>query len=292
MIPYELTNNQRRFFGLIPVAETWEKRTLSDTIVVYFKRNKIVKFLNYQYGYLEYDCEIDTKDRQVLLPKTSRGKEHKLTIPRIMKIKGFGVQFSGSFEGGGIHVYDHKRNLFFIKGYREEGEIKNYQDIEKWISNYIARLPQDYFEWLNDQLSRKRLSLQVKEGDIIAFKIGQGEYGFARILLDIFNERKKGDEMRSELSWVHARSLLVAPYAYYSDTLNTDLDVLVLKKTMPAICIFDLEVYRGQMPIIGFRPLSEVDRQIPFPQKLVTSVTIHYTKTDIETFIATDDLNE
>jgi len=72
-----------------------------------------------------------------------------------MKIKGSGVEFSGSFEGGGIHVYDHKRNLFFIKGYRDEGEIKNYQDIEKWISNCIARLPQDYFEWLNDQLSIK-----------------------------------------------------------------------------------------------------------------------------------------
>ncbi len=69
--------------------------------------------------------------------------------------------------------------------------------------------------------------------------------------------------MRPELSWVHARSLLVAPYAYYSDNLNIDLDALILKKTLPAICIFDLEVYRGEMPIIGFRPLSEGERQIP-----------------------------
>jgi len=35
-----------------------------------------------------------------------------LTIPRILKIKGSGVQFSGSFLGGGMNVYDNKRNLF------------------------------------------------------------------------------------------------------------------------------------------------------------------------------------
>jgi hypothetical protein len=40
------------------------------------------------------------------------------------------------------------------------------------------------------------------------------------------------------------------------------------------------------MPIVGHRPLAEADRQIPFPNNKGTSVTIPYTKTDIETFIA------
>ena len=64
---------------------------------------------------------------------------------------------------------------------------------------------------------------------------------FARILLDIFNERKKVGPVLPELSWVHARSLLIAPYAFYAETLNIDLDALVLRRTMPAVCIFDLE---------------------------------------------------
>ena len=42
------------------------------------------------------------------------------------------------------------------------------------------------------------------------------------------------------------------------------------------------------MPIIGHKPLSEKDKQIPFPKDFVTSVTIHYTKSDIEKFIATN----
>src|SRR5690606_20203695 len=167
----------------------------------------------------------------ILLPKTARGNEQKLTVPRILKIKGCGVQFSGSFHGGGIHVYDNRRNLFFIKSFSEEGEIKTYNDIDNWISNYITKMPTNYFDWLGEQLSKKRLKVKFKEGDIAAFRISHGEYGFARILLDVFSEMKKGDNIRPELYWVHPRSLIVAPYAFYADTLNINIDNLIKKKT-------------------------------------------------------------
>ena len=286
MTPFELTNDQRRYFGLALVADNWDKQQFSDTVTVYFDRDKIVKVLNYRLGYYEYDTDISTKDKRLLLPKTARGKEQKLTVPGILKIKGSGVQFSGSFQGGGIHVYDNRRNLFFIRSFTEDGEIKTYEDIVNWINNYIAKLPSNYFDWLNQELVKKRLNIKIKEGDVVAFKIAPGEYGFARILLDVFAEMKKGDIIRPQLYWVHPRSLIVAPYAYYGNTLKVDIDILLTKKTLPTLCIFDLDVYRGEMPIVGYRPLSENDKQIPFPKKTVTSITIPYTKTDIETFIA------
>jgi hypothetical protein len=288
MTSYELTNDQRKYFGLTTVDDNWDKQSLSETVTVYFDKNKLIKILNYCWGYLEYDTEIDTRDRKILLPKTPRGKEQKLTVPRILKIKGCGVQFSGSFQGGGIHVYDNRRNLFFIKSFSEEGEIKSYGDIDKWVSNYITKLPTTHFNWLDEQLSQKRLKVNVKEGDIIAFRIAHGEYGFARVLLDVFTERKKGDIIRPEIYWVHPRSLIVAPYAFYADTLEINIDALIEKKTLPTLCIFDLDVYRGEMPIIGHRPLKYCDRQIPFPNNKATSITIPYTKSDIENFIATN----
>ncbi len=288
MTLYELTNNQRRYFGLTLVADNWERLQLSDTITIYYDNSKIVKVLDYAFGYCEYDTDIDTRSRQILLPKTARGKEKKLTIPRILKIKGPGVQFSGSFQGGGIHIYDNRRNLFFIKGFAEEGTIESYQDIDRWISNYIAKLSPTYFDWLNQELSQKRLKIKIKAGDIVAFKIAQGEYGFARILLDVFADKKEGDIIRPELYWVHSRSLIVAPYAHYADTLIVDIDMLVNKKTLPTLCIFDLHVYRGEMPIVGHKHLSIDDQQIPFPKENASFLTIPYTKTDIETFIATN----
>jgi hypothetical protein len=288
MIFYELTNKQRQYFGLLLVAESWDKIQLNDTLTLYYQGDKIVKILDYSFGYLEYDAEIQTIHRKILAPKTARGKEQKLTIAKLLKIKGSGIQFSGSFQGGAIHVYDNRRNIFFIKSFAEEGDIKNYEDINNWVNNYISKVPHDYFNWLDKELSQKRLKVKIKEGDIIAFKIAHGQFGFARVLLDVFSERQKGDIVRPELQWVHPRSLIVAPYAHYGDTLQIDIDKLVNKKTLPTLCIFDHEVYHGEMPIIGHKPLSSQDRQIPFPNKTVTSITIPYTKTDIETFIATN----
>jgi hypothetical protein len=286
MTPYEFINDQRKYFGLNFVNDDWDRQQLSDTITVYFDKDKLVKVLNYSWGYVEYDTDIHTRYREIILPKTNRGKEQKLTIARVIKIKGIGVQFSGSFQGGGINVYDNKRNIFFIKGFADDGEIKTYEDIDRWVSNYIAQRPSNYFDWLNGQLEKARLRVKVNEGDVIAFRLADQEYGFARILLDVFAAKKKSDIMRPELEWVHPRSLIVAPYGFYSNTLQIDIDRLIKNKTLPALCIFDLDVYRGEMPIVGHRPLSGKDRAIPFPNSNETCITIPYTKSDIETFIA------
>jgi len=45
MTPYELTNNQRKYFGLSEVADNWDKIKLSDTITVYYHDETIVKVL-------------------------------------------------------------------------------------------------------------------------------------------------------------------------------------------------------------------------------------------------------
>ncbi len=51
---------------------------------------------------------------------------------------------------------------------------------------YISSCRLITFQWLEEQLSQKRFKVNVKEGDIVAFRIAYGEYGFARRLLDIF----------------------------------------------------------------------------------------------------------
>lgn len=288
MTPYELTNDQRKYFGLSLVSDNWEKIELNDSITFYYHGDRIVKILKYELGYFEYDTEIETKHRQFILPKTAKGKEQILTIPRILKQKGSAIQFSGSFQGGGIHVYDNRRNVFFIKSFAEDGNIQNYNDIDKWVSNYITNVPIEYFTWLHKELSQKLSRVKIKEGDIIAFKINREEYGFARILVDVFLQRQKGDIVYPHLYWFHPRSLIVAPYAYYSENLQIDLDKLVNKKVLPTLCIFDNDVFYGEMPVIGHRPLSLKDRQIPFPEQASTFITIPYTKTDIQTFIATN----
>lgn len=288
MKPYELTNNQRKYFGLSLVADNWDKVQLCDTSTIYYNRDKIVKVLQTDHGYFEYDTNVESKHRQFILSNTSKSIEQNITIAKILKQNRSGIQFSGSFQGGGIHVYDNRRKLFFIKSFPEDGEIKSYSDIDNWITKYINNVQPDYFDWLDKELSRKKLRVKIKEGDIIAFKITHRQYGFARILLDVFAQTQKGDIVSSNLNIFHPRSLIVSPYAYFADNLQIDIDNLVNKKTLPTLCIFDLEVYQGEMPVVRHKPLSIKDKLIPFPDKPETSITIPYTKADIETFISTN----
>jgi hypothetical protein len=286
MKTYELTNEQRRYFGLNLVADTWDKQQLNSVLSVYFDGDKIVKILNYHLGYFEYDTDIRTKERKTIVPKTSRGKEQLLSVSRILKLKGSGIQFSGSFQGGGIHVYDNRRNVFFIKGFSEDGEIRSFSDIENWIQRYISKLPSNYFYWLEQEIAKKRSNIKAREGDIIAYKISNNEYGFARILIDVFEERMKVNSIKPELDWFFPRSFIIMPYAFVSKTLNIEIDILIKSKTLQAICIFDIEVYRGQMPIVGYKPLSEEEKSIQIPDRSETFITVPLTKSEIEALLA------
>lgn len=286
---FDLSNVERKFFGLRLIENQWDRISLDSQNDVYFDSNRIVKVLGYGYGYfIEYDVDINTKERNILLPKTSRGKEQKLTASRISKIKGSGVQFTASLLGGGVTLYNNKTNTFFIKSFPEEGEIKTFEDVIGWISKFIENVPPDHFQWLEAELSSDRKTVNAKQGDIIAFKISRTEWGFARVLQNTYDECKKFQTGLPLFSW-HPRSLIIAPYAWYASSLNIDIYGLVDKKTLPSLCIFDIEVYRGQMPIIGNLPLSSEDKKIPYPSEDGTLFTIPYSKSDILTFMVKND---
>lgn len=280
MASFELTNTQRKYFGLLEIAHSCDKKTLSKNITVYFSKNKIVKILNYSYAYQEYDTDINTINREILLPKTIRGKQQKLTVAKLLKIKGSGIQFSGSFEGGGISVYDNRRNVFFIKSYFEEGRILNYGDIEKWIARYIAESPANYFIWLNNELSKKRENNKIKKGDIIAFPVGRFEYGFVRIVLaDFLSEQfLDGEIFKCNL---FGKPIIILPYSIISQKLDIDFDELIRQPTLKAIQIDNSSVFYGEFPIVAFKEVDAAEiPKIELP-RISKYLTIPYSKTDI-----------
>jgi len=283
---FELSNNQRKYFGVIPTIESWDKVSLSNSLIAYFDKEKIVKIIDYSWGYFEYDTDIDTINRKILIPKTSRGKEQKLTIPKLLKIKGLGVGFSISFTGGAIGVWDNKRNLMFINSYFEEGSINNFEDATKWINNYIEKSPTDYFIWLKNQLNKKKEIHKVKVGDIVAFKIAREEYGFARVIRGEL-KTKGANYLSNSGNLIHPRSLIVATYAFVSRTLVIDIDELITKQTLPTFFVFDYDISNGQMPIIANRPLTERELNLPKPTSDSTQLMITQKKTDILNFIST-----
>ena len=271
MSPYELSNNNRKYFGLLPVDNTWDRKSLNGVIDVYFDKNKIVKVLNFSRGYIEYDSDVNTLNREALLPKTTKGKKQKLTIPRILKIKGSGMQFSGSFEGGRIRVYDNKRNVFFIQNYLEDGQISNYNDISNWVEKYVVESPVEYFEWLNKQVKSKRHNIKAKPGDIIAFHVARFEYAFAKIIRIDFPTTLN----------LFGKALQILPYSFTSKTTDIDFDKLIIQPTLELIQINDSGVSYGEFPIVAFRELTEEDISKIGEPKMSKYLSIPYSKTDI-----------
>lgn len=60
-----------------------------------------------------------------------------------------------------------------------------------------------------------------------------------------------------------------------------NLETLVNHPTLPTKCMFDMDIYRGEIPIIGHIPLSEADRMIPFPKTASIGLTLNVTKQDL-----------
>ena len=105
---YELSNNQRKFFGLHPVENGWERLLLSNTIVAYLDRDRIVKILDYSWGYLDTTHLLSpSADRSWFQDrswKTTENNHSKKSLD-----KGIRCSIFGSFLGENIHVYDDRR---------------------------------------------------------------------------------------------------------------------------------------------------------------------------------------
>ena len=76
---FELTNEQRKYLGLIPVEEDWELVKLNykyENIYFYFDGDIIRKKISLsENSYYETELnEKTTENRTVILPKTARGK--------------------------------------------------------------------------------------------------------------------------------------------------------------------------------------------------------------------------
>jgi len=79
---FELTNEQRKYLGLIPVEEHWELVKFDNGIYYYFEDDTIKKEIKVSKNYY-HEAELNEKtaeNRTMILPKTKRGKIKKFNL--------------------------------------------------------------------------------------------------------------------------------------------------------------------------------------------------------------------
>ena len=81
---FELTNEQRKYLGLIPVEENWERVKFDDNIYHYFEGDNIKKEITVSENYY-HESELNektTENRTMILPKLKEVKFKSLIIPQ------------------------------------------------------------------------------------------------------------------------------------------------------------------------------------------------------------------
>lgn len=260
----ELTNEQRKYFGIELVDSSWERveiptnsryLELPDRPTVLFFEGDVIRKAIWPHengGFTETSEKLKTQDnRSMIAPITSRGKAKRLNVSNLSACKAYGTYLDFSIKDDGyakvrIGNYDTQKTYYSTS--RCGTLIKADEFIEKWISETTERDLAD-LEVFN---SEKRKHCKYKEGDFFRFKYDRRHYGYGRILMDVQKWIKDGGEFWDILM---GKALCVSIYHVVTDNPDMTIGELDKLSSCPSEYIMDNLLYYGDFEIIGNKPL-------------------------------------
>jgi hypothetical protein len=259
---FELTNEQRKYIGLIPVEKHWELVKLND-MFLYFDEDIIRKKIAVtENSYLEQElCEKTAENRTILLPKTEKGKPKKLNFTATQSFSPFGVYFSFSSKYTCIANYTTQTTCFEESSDTE----RTLEDLKIWIYQWISETTENDLTEIESFKNAKRQHCKFKEGDFFTFKTGRREWGVGRILIDVAKLKKNEDFKKKKnygLSHFMGKPLIVKVYHKISNNSNIALDELSNCMALPSVAMMDNHFYYGEKQIIGNKPLTIEDHDM------------------------------
>ena len=256
---FELTNEQRKYLGLIPVEEHWELVKFDNGIYYYFEDDIIRKEIKVSKNYY-HEAELNEKtaeNRTMILPKTKRGKIKKFNYTATQSFSPFGTYFTFSTDGVIIANYTTQRT-YYSEIFSEKEKI-SLDNLKKWLDKWIKETTEEDLEEIEEFKNAKRKHCKFNEGDFFAFKISRREWCFGRILLDV-SKLKKDENFKKNKNYglanLMGKPLIIKVYHKISDNKNIDLKELSKCLALPSQAIMDNIFYYGEAIILGNLPLK------------------------------------
>ena len=256
---FELTNEQRKYLGLIPVEEYWELVKFDNGIYYYFEDDIIRKEIKVSKNYY-HESELNVKtseNRTMILPKTKRGKIKKFNYTATQSFSPFGTYFTFSTDGVIIANYTSQRT-YYSETFTEKEKI-SLEDLKKWLDKWMKETTEEDLEEIEEFKNAKRKHCKFNEGDFFAFKISRREWCFGRILLDV-SKLKKDENFKKNKNYglanLMGKPLIIKVYHKISDNKNIDLKELSECLALPSQPIMDNIFYYGEAVILGNLPLK------------------------------------
>ena len=256
---FELTNEQRKYLGLIPVEEHWELVKFDNGIYYYFEDDTIKKKISVSENHYS-EAELNEKtaeNRTMILPKTKRGKIKKFNYTATQSFSPFGTYFTFSTDGVIIANYTTQRT-YYSEIFSEKEKI-SLDDLKKWLDKWMKETTEEDLEEIEEFKNAKRKHCKFNEGDFFAFKISRREWCFGRILLDVSKLRKDENFEKNKnygLAHLMGKPLIIKVYHKISDNKNIDLKELSKCLALPSQAIMDNIFYYGEAIILGNLPLK------------------------------------
>ena len=256
---FELTNEQRKYLGLIPVEEHWELVKFDNGIYYYFEDDTIKKEIKVSKNYY-HEAELNEKtaeNRTMILPKTKRGKIKKFNYTATQSFSPFGTYFTFSTDGVIIANYTTQRT-YYSEIFSEKEKI-SLDDLKKWLDKWMKETTEEDLEEIEEFKNAKRKHCKFNEGDFFAFKISRREWCFGRILLDV-SKLKKDENFKKNKNYglanLMGKPLIIKVYHKISDNKNINLKELSKCLALPSQAIMDNIFYYGEAIILGNLPLK------------------------------------
>ena len=256
---FELTNEQRKYLGLIPVEEHWELVKFDNGIYYYFEDDTIKKEIKVSKNYY-HEAELNEKtaeNRTMILPKTKRGKIKKFNYTATQSFSPFGTYFTFSADGVIIANYTTQRT-YYSETFTEKEKI-SLDNLKKWLDKWMKETTEEDLEEIEEFKNAKRKHCKFNEGDFFAFKISRREWCFGRILMDVSKLRKDENFKKNKnygLANLMGKPLIIKVYHKISDNKNIDLKELSKCLALPSQAIMDNIFYYGEAIILGNLPLK------------------------------------
>ena len=256
---FELTNEQRKYLGLIPVEEHWELVKFDNGIYYYFEDDTIKKEIKVSKNYY-HESELNektTENRTMILPKTKRGKIKKFNYTATESFSPFGTYFTFSADGVIIANYTSQRT-YYSEIFSEKEKI-SLDNLKKWLDKWMKETTEEDLEEIEEFKNAKRKHCKFNEGDFFAFKISRREWCFGRILMDVSKLRKDENFEKNKnygLAHLMGKPLIIKVYHKISDNKNIDLKELSKYSALPSQPIMDNIFYYGEAVILGNLPLK------------------------------------
>ena len=258
-LTFELTNEERKYLGLIPVEEHWELVKFDNGIYYYFEDDTIKKEIKVSKNYY-HEAELNEKtaeNRTMILPKTKRGKIKKFNYTATQSFSPFGTYFTFSTDGVIIANYTSQRT-YYSEIFSEKEKI-SIDDLKKWLDKWMKETTEEDLKEIEEFKNAKRKHYKFNEGDFFAFKISRREWCFGRILMDVSKLRKDENFEKNKnygLAYLMGKPLIIKVYHKISDNKNIDLKELSKCLALPSQAIMDNIFYYGEAIILGNLPLK------------------------------------